>query len=60
MRIVLDAEQVKRFHAEALKAGATCNGPPGLREMYHPTYYGAFVLDPVCGLNVEVVCHKGE
>jgi len=22
------------------------NGKPGIREQYHPTYYGAFVLDP--------------
>jgi hypothetical protein len=28
----------------------------GLREIYHPTYYGAFVLDPN-GDNVEAVCH---
>lgn len=37
------AEQVRQFHAAALKAGATCNGPPGLRSHYHPGYYGAFV-----------------
>jgi hypothetical protein len=55
-----DAEQVKQFHAAALKAGATCNGAPGLREDYHPKYYAAFVFDPVCGMNVEIVCHDGE
>ncbi|KAI9844276.1 MAG: hypothetical protein M1837_005686 [Sclerophora amabilis] len=54
-----NTEQVRQFHAAALKAGATCNGAPGLREHYHPGYYGAFVLDPVCGLNFEVVCHNG-
>ena len=26
---------------------------------YHPTYYGAFVLDPD-GYNIEAVCHKPE
>lgn len=56
----IDAEQVREFHTAALKAGGTCNGPPGLREHYHPGYYGAFVRDPECGLNFEVVCHKGD
>ena len=55
-----DSEQVREFHAAALEAGATCNGPPGLRPQYHPDYYAAFVRDPVCGTNLEVVCHKGE
>ncbi len=32
---------------------------PGLREQYHPNYYGAFVLDPD-GHNVEAVCHSPE
>jgi hypothetical protein len=27
-----------------------------VREIYHPNYYGAFVLDPD-GNNVEAVCH---
>jgi catechol 2,3-dioxygenase-like lactoylglutathione lyase family enzyme len=48
--------QVDAFHAAALAAGGTCNGPPGLRPHYHPDYYGAFVLDPD-GHNVEAVCH---
>ncbi|WP_165190482.1 VOC family protein [Caulobacter soli] len=47
---------VDRFHAAALAAGGTDNGPPGLRPHYHPNYYGAFVLDPD-GRNVEAVCH---
>jgi catechol 2,3-dioxygenase-like lactoylglutathione lyase family enzyme len=53
-----DRETVDAFHAAALAAGGTDNGSPGLREHYHPTYYGAFVLDPD-GNNVEAVCHKG-
>ena len=53
-----DREKVDAFHAAALAAGGTDNGAPGLREHYHPTYYGAFVLDPD-GNNVEAVCHKG-
>ncbi|TVY17223.1 hypothetical protein LARI1_G005605 [Lachnellula arida] len=55
-----DAEQVRQFHAAALKAGATCNGPPGLRPHYHPGYYGAFVHEPVFGINIEVVSHGGD
>jgi hypothetical protein len=27
-----------------------------VRDVYHPTYYGAFVLDPD-GNNAEAVCH---
>jgi catechol 2,3-dioxygenase-like lactoylglutathione lyase family enzyme len=50
-------EAVDSFHAAALEAGATDNGGPGVREIYHPTYYGAYVLDPD-GNNVEAVCHK--
>jgi catechol 2,3-dioxygenase-like lactoylglutathione lyase family enzyme len=48
--------QVDEFHAAALAAGATCNGPPGIRAHYHPNYYGAFVIDPN-GHNLEAVCH---
>ena len=49
-------DQVDAFHAAALAAGASDNGGPGVREIYHPDYYGAFVLDPD-GNNVEAVCH---
>jgi catechol 2,3-dioxygenase-like lactoylglutathione lyase family enzyme len=52
-----DREIVDAFHAAAVAAGGTDNGPPGVRELYHPTYYGAYVLDPD-GNNVEAVCHK--
>jgi catechol 2,3-dioxygenase-like lactoylglutathione lyase family enzyme len=52
-----DQSVVDAFHAAALEAGGTDNGGPGLREIYHPTYYGAFVLDPD-GNNVEAVCQK--
>lgn len=47
---------VDAFHAAALAAGGTDNGAPGPRPIYHPGYYGAFVLDPD-GNNVEAVCH---
>jgi catechol 2,3-dioxygenase-like lactoylglutathione lyase family enzyme len=52
-----DREMVDAFHAAALEAGGDDNGAPGVREIYHPHYYGAFVLDPD-GNNVEAVCHK--
>lgn len=52
-----DRAVVDAFHAAALAAGATDNGAPGVRPHYHPSYYGAFVLDPD-GYNLEVVCHE--
>lgn len=36
---------VDAFHAAALAAGGTCNGKPGLRPDYTPTYYAAFAKD---------------
>jgi catechol 2,3-dioxygenase-like lactoylglutathione lyase family enzyme len=47
---------VDAFHAAALKANGTDNGPPGLREDqgYPRGYYAAFVLDPD-GNNIEAV-----
>ena len=51
-----DRAIVDAFHAAALRAGGTDNGPPGLRPKYHEHYYAAFVLDPD-GNNVEAVCH---
>jgi catechol 2,3-dioxygenase-like lactoylglutathione lyase family enzyme len=49
-------KEVDAFHQAALKAGAKDNGAPGERALYHPNYYGAFVLDPD-GNNVEAVFH---
>ena len=51
-----DRATVDAFHEAALAAGATDNGGPGVREIYHPSYYGAFVLD-LDGNNVEALCH---
>lgn len=51
--------EVRAFHAAALDAGGTDNGAPGIREIYHPAYYGAFVLDPE-GHNIEAVTFEPE
>jgi catechol 2,3-dioxygenase-like lactoylglutathione lyase family enzyme len=51
-----DRATVDAFHAAALEAGGIDNGAPGVREIYHPDYYGAYVLDPD-GNNIEAVCH---
>ena len=50
-RAVVDA-----FYKEALAAGGTSNGEPGLRPVYDANYYAAFVLDPD-GYNIEAVSH---
>ena len=52
-------EEVRRFYAAAIAAGGKDNGPPGIREHYHPNYYGAFVIGPD-GHNLEAVCHLPE
>ena len=54
-----DRATVNAFYDAAIAAGATDNGEPGLREDYHPDYYGAFVLDPD-GHNIEAVCHRPQ
>ncbi len=51
-----DRATVDAFYRAALAAGGRDNGAPGLRPQYHPSYYGAFVLDPD-GHNIEAVCH---
>jgi catechol 2,3-dioxygenase-like lactoylglutathione lyase family enzyme len=52
--------EVDAFHAAALAAGATDNGPPGPREAqgYPAGYYAAFVLD-LDGNNIEAVFREG-
>ena len=48
---------VDAFHAAGLANGGTCNGPPGIRAIYHPGYYAAFLIDPE-GNRIEAVCHR--
>jgi predicted lactoylglutathione lyase len=50
--------QVDAFYKAAIAAGGKDNGKPGIRKDYHPSYYGAFVID-ADGNNVEAVCHHG-
>jgi catechol 2,3-dioxygenase-like lactoylglutathione lyase family enzyme len=50
--------KVEAFHEAAIAAGYRDNGGPGERAVYHPGYYGAFVLDPD-GNNIELVNHNG-
>jgi len=49
-------EQVRAFYEAGLANGGSDNGAPGPRDIYHPGYYGAFVIDPD-GNNVEAVIH---
>ena len=54
-----DRVGVQRFYDTAMAAGASDNGPPGVRSDYHPNYFAAFVKDPD-GHNIEAVCHTPE
>lgn len=54
-----DRAAVDAFHAAGLAAGGDDNGAPGPRTIYHPHYYGSFLLDPDAN-NVEAVCHSTE
>jgi catechol 2,3-dioxygenase-like lactoylglutathione lyase family enzyme len=48
---------VDAFHSEALRAGGTDNGRPGLRPHYGPSYYATYVIDPD-GYTLEAVCQQ--
>ena len=50
-------EAVDQFHAAAIGAGGTDDGPPGIRQNYAPDYYAAFVRDPD-GHRLEAVVYK--
>ena len=49
-----DIGAVEAFYAAALANGGSCDGPPGLREIYNPRYYAAFIRDPD-GNRIEAV-----
>ncbi|HMI86694.1 MAG TPA: VOC family protein [Polyangiaceae bacterium] len=48
--------EVEAFYRAAIDAGAKDFGAPGVRAHYHPSYYGAFVLD-LDGHDIEAVFH---
>lgn len=50
---------VDEFHQVALANGATDEGAPGLRQHYHPNYYGCYVRD-LDGNKLQAVCHTPE
>jgi len=54
-----DAAAVDAFHATALRAGGDDNGAPGLRPIYGPDYYAAFIIDPD-GYRIEAYYGPGE
>ena len=39
-------DAVDAAHSAAMTAGASDEGPPGVRTAYGPDYYGAYVRDP--------------
>jgi|SRR5882724_7102676 len=51
--------EVDAFHAAALGAGGTSDGPPGLRPHDRVKYYAAFVIDPD-GNRIETVTFPAE
>ena len=53
----LSRAAVDNFYSEALRAGGSDNGRPGLRPHYGPSYYAAFVIDPD-GHPLEAVCQQ--
>jgi len=55
--VARDRAAVDAFYRAAVAAGASDNGAPGLRPVYHPDYYAAFVIDPD-GYKIEAVCHQ--
>ena len=50
---------VRAFHDAALAHGGRDDGPPGIREIYSPDYYAAFVLDPD-GNRIEAMTRRPE
>jgi len=50
---------VDAFYVAALRAGGGDNGAPGLRPIYAPDYYAAFIIDPD-GYRIEAYHGPGE
>ena len=54
-----NAAAVDAFHAAALRSGGQDNGAPGLRPIYGPDCYAAFIIDPD-GYRIEAYYGPGE
>jgi catechol 2,3-dioxygenase-like lactoylglutathione lyase family enzyme len=54
-----DSASVDEFHAAALASGGKDNGAHGLRLIYGPDYYAAFIIDPD-GYRIEAYYGPGE
>ncbi|WP_085905760.1 VOC family protein [Kiloniella majae] len=52
-----DRRHVDQAYKTALEQGGTCEGHPGLRQHYHPDYYGAYFRD-LDGNKIAVACHN--
>jgi catechol 2,3-dioxygenase-like lactoylglutathione lyase family enzyme len=52
-----DDATVAAFYRAAIEAGYRDNGIPRERPIYHPGYFGAYILDPD-GNNIELVNHN--
>jgi catechol 2,3-dioxygenase-like lactoylglutathione lyase family enzyme len=50
---------VNAFWHAGIENGGTDDGPPGIRAVYHPSYYAAFLVDP-SGNRIEAVCHRPD
>jgi catechol 2,3-dioxygenase-like lactoylglutathione lyase family enzyme len=50
---------VVAFWRAGIGNGGADDGPPGIRAVYHPDYYAAFLVDP-SGNRIEAVCHLRE
>ena len=54
-----EAAAVDAFHTAALRVGGLTTGAPGLRPIYGPDYYAAFISDPD-GYRIEAYYGPGE
>jgi len=54
-----DTAAVDAFHSAAMASGGHDNGGPGLRPIYGPDYYAAFIIDPD-GYRIEAYYGPGE
>lgn len=52
-------KSVDAFHAAGLPVGGQDHGKPGVREVFGPNYYAAYVLDPD-GYRIEAHCGAAE